>query len=124
MAGYRHGQSHVRLVAAGAAAEWPLTGSIARWLPKDMSGASAGIRTGTAMGFAGLFKGMQNASMARYWERVPAVQAMPKTWVYELEKRVKAGKLSHDEAVEIFTTGLLGAEAQGFKPTGGTMAEA
>jgi hypothetical protein len=46
---------------------------------------------------------------------------MPSIWVYQLEKRVRAGKLSHADAVEIFNTALLGAEAQGFKPTGGTM---
>ncbi len=59
--------------------------------------------------------------MGAYWARVPGVQAMPQIWVYELEKRVGAGTLSRDDAVQIFNTAVLGAEAQGFKPTGGTM---
>jgi hypothetical protein len=45
---------------------------------------------------------------------------MPNFWVYELEKRVRARKLSHEDAVGIFSTAMLGAEAQGFKPTGNT----
>jgi hypothetical protein len=46
---------------------------------------------------------------------------MPSIWAYELEKRVRAGTLSHEDAVAIFNTAVLGAEAQGFKPTGDTM---
>ncbi|MEX0677908.1 MAG: hypothetical protein WD063_12580 [Pirellulales bacterium] len=46
---------------------------------------------------------------------------MPQIWVYELEKRVRAGTLSRDDAVQIFNTAVLGAEAQGFKPTGDRM---
>jgi hypothetical protein len=46
---------------------------------------------------------------------------MPQIWVYELEKRVLAGTLSRDDAIGIFNTTVLGAQAQGFKPTGGTM---
>jgi hypothetical protein len=59
--------------------------------------------------------------MGAYWSRVPGVNAMPQIWVYELEKRVRAGTLSRDDAVQIFNTAVLGAEAQGFKPAGGTM---
>ena len=55
--------------------------------------------------------------MGTYWSRVPGTQAMPSIWVYELEKRVRAGKLSRDDATQIFNTAVLGAEAQGFKPT-------
>jgi hypothetical protein len=56
-----------------------------------------------------------------YWARMPGVQAMPQIWVYELGKRVRAGTLSRDDAIGIFNTAVLGAEAQTFKPTGGTM---
>ena len=59
--------------------------------------------------------------MGAYWSRVPGVQAMPQIWVYELEKRVRAGTLSREDAIGTFNTAVLGAEAQGFKPTGGTM---
>jgi hypothetical protein len=59
--------------------------------------------------------------MGEYWARVPGAQAMPKIWAYELEKRVRAGKLTHEDAVAIFNTAVLGAEAQGFKPTGDRM---
>ena len=43
---------------------------------------------------------------------------MPSVWVYELEKRVRAGTLSREDAKGIFNTAVLGAQAQGFKPTG------
>jgi hypothetical protein len=42
---------------------------------------------------------------------------MPSIWVYELKKRVRAGTLSREDAVNIFNTAMLGADAQGFKPT-------
>jgi hypothetical protein len=45
---------------------------------------------------------------------------MPQIWVYELEKCVRAGTLSREDAIGIFNTAVLGAEAQSFKPTGGT----
>ena len=79
------------------------------------AGAAAGIGAG---GFLG---GLRNGSMGAYWARMPGVQAMPQIWVYELEKRVRAGKLSRDDAIGIFNTAVLGAEAQGFKPTGDRM---
>jgi hypothetical protein len=60
--------------------------------------------------------------MVSYWSRVPGTQAMPNIWVYELEKRVRAGQLSHEDAVGIFNTAMAGAEAQEFKPTGDTSA--
>jgi hypothetical protein len=47
---------------------------------------------------------------------------MPSIWAYELDKRVRAGQLSHEDAVEIFGTAMAGAEAQQFKPTGDTSA--
>jgi hypothetical protein len=46
---------------------------------------------------------------------------MPQIWVYELEKRVRAGTLSREDAIGIFNTAVLGAEAQSFKPTGDRM---
>jgi hypothetical protein len=59
--------------------------------------------------------------MGAYWSRVPNIKAVPPIWVYELEKRVRAGTLSREDAIGIFNTAVLGAEAQGFKPTGGTL---
>jgi hypothetical protein len=58
--------------------------------------------------------------MGAYWSHIPGTQAMPSIWVYELEKRVRAGKLSREDAIGIFNTAVLGAEAQGFNPTGRT----
>jgi hypothetical protein len=57
--------------------------------------------------------------MGAYWSHIPGTQAMPQIWVYELEKRVRAGTLSREDAIGIFNTAALGAEAQSFKPTGG-----
>jgi hypothetical protein len=59
--------------------------------------------------------------MGAYWQRVPGAQAMPGIWVYELEKRVRSGELSAEDARGIFETARLGAETQGFAPTGNTM---
>ncbi len=59
--------------------------------------------------------------MGGYWSRIPGTQAMPSIWAYELDKRVRAGQLSHEDAVGIFNTAVLGAQAQDFKPTGDRM---
>jgi hypothetical protein len=74
-----------------------------------------------SIGAAGFAAALRNASMIRYWERVPATQAMPQQWAYELEKRVRAGTLSREDAIGIFSAAVLGAQAQGFKPTGNIM---
>ena len=93
---------------------------MSHWLPKvGAAGATAGAAAGIAAG--GFLAGLRNASMGAYWARVPGTQAMPSVWVYELEKRVRAGTLSREDAIGIFNTAVLGAQAQGFKPTGNVM---
>jgi hypothetical protein len=47
--------------------------------------------------------------MGAYWSRVPGTQAMPSIWVYELEKRVRSGSLSREDAIGIFNTALESA---------------
>ncbi len=122
MAVYRPGQSSVKLVATGgaASADWPTFGPASPWLK---AGGGAAARAGAAGGIAagGFLAGLSNASMGTYWARVPGTQAMPRVWVYELEKRVRAGKLSREDAKGIFNTAVLGAESQRFEPTGNRM---
>ncbi len=120
-AAFRKGPTPVRL-AAGGAGTWPVGGPTTSLLPKVGSGAVAGAGAAAGVTLGGLLAGLKNFSMGAYSAHVPGTQAMPRAWVYELEKRVRAGKLSHDDAVGIFHTALLGAEAQNFKPTGNTMA--
>lgn len=97
--------------AGGAAMPaWPTVA-----LPK-VGGAAAVGAAGTAAGAA------RNASMVNYWTLVPGVQGMQQRWAYELEKRVRAGTLSREDAIGIFGTAVLGAEAQTFKPAGNTHA--
>ena len=117
------GQTAAQLAAVGGAQSpaWPGTGPASSWLPKVGSGAAAGAGAAAGVGAGGLLGGLRNASMGAYWSRVPGTQALPSIWAYELEKRVRAGTLSREDAIGIFSTAVLGAEAQGFKPTGGTM---
>jgi hypothetical protein len=122
-AAFRAGQSTTKLAAFGGAPSttWPTTGPTSSWLPKVGSGVGAGAGAAAGIGAGAFLGGLRNASMGAYWARVPGTQAMPSIWVYELEKRVRAGKLSREDAIGIFNTAVLGAEAQGFRPTGGTM---
>ncbi len=102
---------------------WPTTGPTSTSLPKVGSGVGAGASAAAGIGAGAFLHGLRNASMGAYWARLPGVQAMPKVWVYELEKRVRAGTLSRDDAVQIFNTAVLGSEAQGFQPSGSRMSE-
>jgi hypothetical protein len=122
-AAFHPAQAIAHLVALGGAqsSTWPTTGSASSWLPKVGSGAGAGAGAAVGIGAGGFFGALRNGSLGMYWARMPGVQAMPQIWVYELEKRVRAGTLSRDDAIGIFNTAVLGAEAQSFKPTGGTM---
>ena len=116
---YRPGQSGARgvTVSGTPSATWPAHAPSVPALPRVGSGA--GAAAGVAAG--GLLGGLRNASMSPYSARVPAARAMLDIWVYDLEKRVRAGQLSHDDAVGIFNIAVLGAKAQGFTPAGGTM---
>jgi 5-methylcytosine-specific restriction endonuclease McrA len=105
----------------GASATWPTTGPTSSWLPNVGRGVGAGAGTTAGIGAGAFLGGLRNASMGAYWSRVPGTQAMPTIWVYELEKRVRAGTLSREDAIGIFSTAVLGAQAQGFKPTGDRM---
>ena len=109
----------MRLTATGASA-WPAASTTNLPVPNLGSGAIGGARAAAGVAAGGLLAGLNNASMAAYWARVPAAQAMPSFWVYDLDKRVQAGKLSHEDAAGIFYTALLGAQAQQFKPIGAT----
>jgi hypothetical protein len=122
-AAFHPAQATAHLAALGGAqsSTWPTTGSASSWLPKVGSGAGAGAAAAVGIGAGGFLGALRNGSMGMYWARMPGVQAMPRIWVYELEKRVQAGKLSREDAIGIFNTAVLGAEAQGFKPTGDTM---
>jgi hypothetical protein len=122
-AAFHAGQASAQLAAFGGApsATWPTTGPTSSWLPKVGSGVGAGAGAAAGIGAGAFLGGLRNASMGAYWARVPGTQAMPSIWVYELEKRVRDGSLSRQDAIGIFNTAVLGAEAQGFKPTGGTM---
>jgi hypothetical protein len=111
----------VRLAGTSTGA-WPTTGSASSLLPNVSSGAVAGAAAGAGLAAGGLMAGLRNASMGSYWARVPATQVMPSYWAYDLDKRVRAGTLSEEDAVGIYQTAVLGAEAQKFKPTGNTMA--
>jgi hypothetical protein len=42
-------------------------------------------------------------------------------WVSDRERRVRAGALSREDAIEIFDAAVRGAGGQGFKPAGGMM---
>ena len=116
-------QTTAQLVALNGApsSTWPTMGPASSWLPKIGSGVAAGAGVAAGIGAGAFLGGLRNASMGAYWARVPGTQAMPSIWVYELEKRVRAGTLSREDAIGIFNTAVLGAEAQGFKPAGGTM---
>jgi hypothetical protein len=124
-AAFQAGQSTAQLAAFGGAPSttWPTTGPTSSWLPKIGSGVGAGAGAAAGIGAGAFLGGLRNASMGAYWARVPGTQAMPSIWVYELEKRVRAGKLSREDAIGIFNTAVLGAEAQGFKPTGDRMSK-
>ncbi len=87
----------------------------------EVRGAVGAAGMVASIGAVGFATALRNASMIRYWERVPATQVMPQNWAYELEKRVRAGKLSREDAIGIFSAAVLGAQAQGFKPTGNIM---
>ena len=116
----RPSQSSVQLAAfsGGASSTWPAMGSASPWLPQVGSGAATSAGVATSIGAGGFLGALRNGSIAGYWARVPGVKAMPEIWVYELEKRVRAGTLTREDARGIFTTAVLGAEAQGFKPSG------
>lgn len=106
--------------ATGASPAWPLPGAPGSVLPKLGGGLAAGAK-GAATGAAGAAAGAaRNAAMTGYWANVPGVQVLPQEFVYALERRVRAGKLSREDARGIFETALLGAQAQAFKPTGNT----
>lgn len=122
MAAVQQGQSGS--VLAAPSITWPKNGPTSSWLPKVGSGGAAGAGAAGGIGAGAFLGGVRNASMGAYWSRTPSTQAMPQIWVYELEKRVRAGKLSREDAIGIFNTAVLGAEAQDFKPTGGTMSAA
>ena len=89
-------------------------------MPK-IDGVAGAAGVAASIGAAGFAAALRNASMIRYWERVPATQVMPQHWAYELDKRVRAGTLSPEDAIGIFSTAVLGAQAEGFKPTGNIM---
>ena len=90
-------------------------------LPLGRGHAGAAVGPAARVAAGGLLGGLSNASMGAYWSRVPGAQAMPAIWQHELDKRVRAGTLSRANATGIFNTALLGAQAQRFAPTGGTM---
>jgi hypothetical protein len=90
-------------------------------LPSGRGHAGAAVGPAARVAAGGLLGGLNNASMGAYWSRVPGAQAMPAIWQHELDKRVRAGTLSRKDATGIFNTALLGAQAQRFAPTGGTM---
>ncbi|HEV3137785.1 MAG TPA: hypothetical protein VGZ26_07765, partial [Pirellulales bacterium] len=121
-AAFQAGQAAAQPVGTGGGptATWPTTGPTSSWLPKVGSGAAAGAGAAAGIGAGAFLGGLRNASMGIYWQRMPGSKAMPSIWVYELEKRVRAGTLSREDAIGIFNTAVLGAEAQNFKPTGGT----
>ncbi len=104
--------------ARASTSTWTSAGSLPSWLPK------VGVRPGTSAAaaagivFGAIADALRNAGMGAYWGRMPPKQAMPYVWVWELERRVRAGTLSRDDAREIFNTAVLGADAQGFIPTG------
>jgi hypothetical protein len=122
-ASYRPDRATARIITVSdtASSARPVFGPTSSSLPKIGSGAGAGAGAAAGVFAGGLLGGLRNATMGAYWGRIPGAQAMPSIWVYQLERRVRAGKLAHADAVGIFNTALLGAEAQGFKPTGGTM---
>lgn len=117
------GSAGAHLTAFGDAPSttWPTTGPTSGSLPKVGGNVAAGAGTAAGIGAGGFLWGLRNASMGKYWGHVPAKDAMPQIWVYELEKRVRAGTLSREDAKGIFNTAVLGAEAQSFAPTGNTM---
>ena len=122
-AAFQAGQATGQPGGSGGAqsSTWPTAGPASRWLPNVGSGAGATAGVAAGIGAGAFLGGLRNASMGAYWSRIPGTQAMPQIWVYELEKRVRADTLSREDAIEIFNTAVLGAEAQGFKPTGGTI---
>ena len=123
LAAYRPGGASIKLTAAAGGANagnWPVFDPRNLAMPR-IEGAAGAAAAGAAIGAVGFATALRNASMVRYWERVPATQVMPQHWAYELEKRVRAGTLSREDAIGIFSTAVLGAQAQGFKPTGNVM---
>ncbi|HEX4147185.1 MAG TPA: hypothetical protein VHY91_27050 [Pirellulales bacterium] len=123
MAAYRPGGASIKLTAApggAAAGNWPIYDPKTSVLPK-IEGAAGAAGVVARIGAAGFAAALRNASMIRYWERVPATQVMPEYWAYELDKRVRAGTLSPEDAIGIFSTAVLGARQKGFKPTGNIM---
>jgi hypothetical protein len=107
--------------APGAAAPTrPAVGPLSPALP-NIGGAAAAAGAAAGIAAGGLLGGLANASMGAYWQREPAVQAMPKIWAYELKKRVDDGTLSREDANGILATAIAGADAQGFAPTGNTI---
>jgi hypothetical protein len=119
-AAFQAGQSTAQLAAFGGAASptWPTSGPMPSWLPKADVRVGAGAAAGTGTLFGVIAGALRNASMATYWQRLSPRETMVYVWVYELEKRVQAGKLSREDAKKIFTTAVLGADTQGFSPTG------
>ena len=120
---FQPGAVKTQLAAAGAASAtgWPAVEPASRWLPKVESISGVDARA-SAIGITSVLAGaLRNASMTAYWNRVPSTKAMADIWGYELKKRVNAGTLALEDAIGIFNTAVLGAEAQGFKPTGDRM---
>jgi hypothetical protein len=123
LAAYRPGSASVKLTAAtgGApAGNWPVYDPTTLAMPK-IGGTVGAAGMAASIGAVAFATALRNAGMIRYWERVPATQVMPEYWAYELDKRVRAGTLSREDAIGIFSTAALGAQAQGFKPTGNVM---
>ncbi len=119
-ADFQAGPIRARLASFSGAASpaWPTSGPAPSWLPKVnvRVGAGAGAASRTAFGV--IAGALSNAAMASYWQRLPPQELMVYVWVFELEKRVEAGTLSREDAKDIFTAAVLGANAQSFAPTG------
>ncbi|MBI2824656.1 MAG: hypothetical protein HYX69_08225 [Planctomycetia bacterium] len=100
--------ANARLIAAGGAAPMPRPTyrPSAPWLPRIAGGAGAGAGAAAGVAAGGLLGGLRNASMGAYWGRIPGVQAMPQIWAYELQKRIRAGTLSREDAEGILTTAV------------------
>jgi hypothetical protein len=119
----RAGQATTHFAAFSGAASptWPTSGPMPSWLPKADIRVDVDAQAGARTVFGVIAGALRNAGMGAYWARMPGMQAMPYIWVWELNRRVRAGTLSREDAIEVFNTAVLGAAVQGFKPTGGTM---
>lgn len=92
-AGRQSEKSVIKLAAFApiGPATWPSAGPASSMLPQIGSGAAKGVGAAAGIGAGAFLGALRNGSMGAYWARIPGAEAMPQIWVYELEKRVRAG---------------------------------